>query len=67
MHDSAKIRALREKRRLTQVEAAKLAGMSQQQWANVEGGHTGQTRGISLTTLDKIASALGVKSKDLLK
>ena len=67
MHDSGKIRALREKRGLTQLEVAKLAGMSQQQWANVEGGHTGQTRGISLSTLDKIANALGVKAKDLLK
>lgn len=67
MHDAAKIRAVRERRKLTQADAAAKAGMSQQQWANVEGGHTGGKRGISLATLDKIANALGVKARDLLK
>jgi transcriptional regulator with XRE-family HTH domain len=67
MYDRAKMRTLREKRGLTQEEAAKLADMSQQQWANIEGGHTGRTRGVSLPTLGKVAKALGVKAKDLLK
>lgn len=67
MHDAAKIRAVRGRRKLTQEAAAKLAGMSQQQWANVEGGHVGQVRGVSLATLERIAKALGVKARDLLK
>jgi transcriptional regulator with XRE-family HTH domain len=59
------LRLLREKRGLTQQEAAEKAGMSSRQhWNQIESGRRG---GITLETLDKIAAALGVKAKDLLK
>lgn len=64
MHDSAKIRTLREKRGLTPAEAGELAGMTAHQWNDVE---SGSRASITLATLDKIAKALGVKAKDLLK
>jgi transcriptional regulator with XRE-family HTH domain len=63
--DLEKIEALRHKKNLTQqqaADAARLAG--RQQWnAIVQGRQTGMT----LTTLAKIATALGVKPKDLMK
>ena len=41
-----------------------LAGMTDRQaWSRIERGHTA----ITLDTLEKIATALGVKGKDLLK
>lgn len=67
MVDTAKIKKLREKAKLTQTEAAERAGLSLQHWNNIEGGRAGRTRGLSLPTLDKVAKALGVKAKDLLK
>ena len=67
MVDTAKIKALRERRKLSQTEAAARAGLSPQHWNNIEGGRVGRKRGLSLPTLDKVAAALGVSAKDLLK
>jgi transcriptional regulator with XRE-family HTH domain len=64
MHDSAKIRTLRERRGLTPAEAGELAGMTAQLWNDVE---SGSRASITLTTLEKIAKALAVKANDLLK
>jgi transcriptional regulator with XRE-family HTH domain len=62
--DLEKIKQLREKLGLTQEQAAHRAGFkSRQAWFNIESG--GQSP--SLATLDKIAAALGVKARDLLK
>lgn len=65
MLDTEKVRQLREKRGLTQEDAAKAAGLAnRQQWYLIE---SGQRANITLETLDKMAAALGVKGKDLLK
>lgn len=65
MLDTEKIKALREKLKITQDEAAKRAGFkSRQAWNNIE---SGRQASISLATLDKIAEALGCKARDLLK
>jgi transcriptional regulator with XRE-family HTH domain len=65
MLDCAKMKALREKLELTQEEAAKKAGLKDRmRWNAIE---SGRRASISLATLDKIAKALGVKAKDLLK
>lgn len=63
--DRAKLRELRESRGLTMEQAAKLAGMpNRQRWYDVE---SGRKPNITLDTLDRIAAALGVKARDLLK
>jgi transcriptional regulator with XRE-family HTH domain len=63
--DVDKIKSLREKLGLTQEAAAERAGFqSRQAWNNIESGRQAK---ITLQTLDKIADALGVKAKDLLK
>ena len=67
MHDVERIKTLREQRGLSQSEASKLAGISVQQWNNVESGRVGGKKGVALATLDKMAKALGVKARDLLK
>lgn len=60
------MKSLREKLKLSQGEAAQLAGFkTRQQWSNIERDATGYE--ISMTTLERIAKALGVKAKDLLK
>jgi len=65
MIDTDKIKKLREKLELSQSQAAEKAGLNgRQDWSSVE---TGRRPGITLTTLDKMAKALGVKAKDLLK
>jgi transcriptional regulator with XRE-family HTH domain len=65
MLDTDKMRALREKRGLTQDAAATRAGFkSRQAWNNIESGRHAT---VTLQTLDRIAEALGVKAKDLLK
>jgi transcriptional regulator with XRE-family HTH domain len=62
--DFAKIKRLREDNKLTQDEAARKAGFkSRQAWNNVERGRQSPT----VDTLERIAKALGVKAKDLLK
>jgi transcriptional regulator with XRE-family HTH domain len=63
--DNEKVRELREKMALTLQQAADKAGFAnRQQWHQVE---TGAKANITLDTLDRIAAALGVKAKDLLK
>jgi len=63
--DIAKIKKLREALELNQTEAAQKAGLSNRQfWNQVE---TGQRDNLTVATLEKIAKALGVKAKDLLK
>jgi transcriptional regulator with XRE-family HTH domain len=64
MLNTAKIRALREKRGLTQAAAATAAGFKgRQAWWNIEAGRQGA---ITLATLQKVARVLGVRPKDLL-
>ncbi|HEY1685063.1 MAG TPA: helix-turn-helix transcriptional regulator [Tepidisphaeraceae bacterium] len=59
------IRTRREKLKLTQQGAAKLAGLqSRQVWNDIENG---PRENITIETLEKIARALGVKAKDLLE
>ena len=63
--DITKMRELREKRGLSLAQAAKAAGFAgRQQWHQIE---SGQRTNIELNTLEKIAEALGVKARDLLK
>ena len=65
MVDHGKIRTLREKLKLTQEEAARRAGLTNRQyWNSIE---TAQRKNLTVETLEKVAKALGVKAKDLLK
>ena len=60
-----KIRSLREANGLSQEGAANKAGLSgRARWSEVE---SGRLTNITMDTLSKIAKALGVKAKDLLK
>lgn len=61
--DFAKIKALRIARGLTQERAAVLAGFgTRQRWNDIE---SGRKSGVTVTTLDRIAKALGTTVKDL--
>jgi transcriptional regulator with XRE-family HTH domain len=63
--DLERLRELREKKGWTQAQAAEKAGLSgAQQWSDIE---RGRYPGLSLTTLGRLAAALGVKPKSLLK
>jgi transcriptional regulator with XRE-family HTH domain len=63
--DRKKIRELREALGLSQVDAAKRAGFLRSQfWSDIE---SGRRSGITLKTLDKLAKALNVHPRDLLK
>lgn len=64
--DCAKIRQLREALGLSQDQAAAKAGFvaGRQYWYNIESGNR---TNIKIDTLERIAAALGVKAKDLLK
>lgn len=63
--DTIRIRELREKLGLSQEQAAQRAGLAgRQYWNRIE---TGRQKGLTLETLERIAGALGVKAKDLLK
>jgi transcriptional regulator with XRE-family HTH domain len=65
MLDVKKIQSLREKAGMSQAEAARKAGLTgRQHWHDIE---SGRKASMTLTTLDKIAKALGVKAKELLK
>lgn len=65
MLDTEKVKKLREKLGLSQDEAAQRAGLAnRQQWYLIE---SGQRANITMETLGKIAAALGVKAKDLLR
>ncbi|HEY7115128.1 MAG TPA: helix-turn-helix transcriptional regulator [Tepidisphaeraceae bacterium] len=62
--DYGKIRALRDKLGLSQKQAAERAGLNTAQaWNNYECGR----REPRIAVLEKIATALGVKARDLLK
>lgn len=61
-----KIRSLREKKGISQRDAAQLAGITFQKWNELERGRVNQSRGMTVKMLRKIAHALGVKPGDLL-
>ncbi len=63
--DAKKLRDMRTAAKLTQAEAAERAGLTGKQvWSDLE---QGRRSNITLETLERIAAALGVKAKDLLK
>jgi transcriptional regulator with XRE-family HTH domain len=63
--DVEKVKALRMKCGLSLDAAARAAGFTnRQRWFEIE---SGAKTNITLETLDKLARALGVKAKDLLK
>jgi DNA-binding XRE family transcriptional regulator len=63
--DTHKIRRLRESLDLTMEEAAKRAKLADRQtWYQIE---TGRRSNLTLSVLENVAAALGVKAKDLLK
>lgn len=65
--DTDKMRELREKLGLSMEEAARRAGFaSRQRWYEIEAGRGSRTN-VKIETLNRIAAALGVKAKDLLK
>jgi transcriptional regulator with XRE-family HTH domain len=65
MLDTEKLRQVREGKALSQADAASLAGFkSRQAWSKIESGDGTE---LTLATLNRIAVALGVKAKDLLK
>ena len=64
MLDTAKVKALREKRGLTQEEAARRAGLpGRARWNDIE---SGRKANVTIQTLDAIAEALGVQPAELL-
>jgi DNA-binding Xre family transcriptional regulator len=63
--DHEKIRQLRIAKEMTHEQAAKAAGLrSRQQWFLIE---TGKYPDVRVSTLEKIAKALGCKPAELLK
>jgi transcriptional regulator with XRE-family HTH domain len=63
--DHKKIRAIRRQKDITQEKAAKLAGLpSRQAWHQIESGRSDDMK---VSTLERIAKALGVQPSDLLK
>lgn len=63
--NTEKMKSLRIKRGLTMTEAATAAGLgNRQRWYEIESGR--QTN-VTIDTLNRIAAALGVSAKDLLK
>jgi transcriptional regulator with XRE-family HTH domain len=65
MLDTEKMKSLRLKHGMTQSEAATLAKLgSYQRWNDIE---SGRRSSITLVTLSRIACALQVKAKALLK
>lgn len=61
--DPEKIKAAREKRKLTQAEAAERAKMPRPHWSRVE---SGERTDPNLSTAERIADALGVPLAKLL-
>jgi transcriptional regulator with XRE-family HTH domain len=65
MLDLAKVKALRTKAELTQEQAAARAGLgTRQSWNAIE---SGRKANVTLEVLDRVAKALGVRSRELLK
>jgi DNA-binding XRE family transcriptional regulator len=62
--DVEKIRAVRTRLGLTQEAAAEAAGIgNRQKWSDIEAGRTD----VRVSTLDRLAKALGVRPAELLK
>lgn len=61
--DRAKMRELRERREITQTQAASKAGMTVSRWSDIE---TGRKSNVTIETLSTIAAALGVDARELL-
>ena len=61
--DGAKLRRLRRERALSQQDVEWAAGVSQATLSDLEGGK----RGARASTLRKLAKALGVEPKELMK
>ena len=63
--DIEKLKSLRERKGLTQEQCAQAAGFtSRQHWGNIE---SGRNANVTIEMLDRIAKALGVSAKSLLK
>jgi transcriptional regulator with XRE-family HTH domain len=60
---AAKLKAIRERRKLTQEQLAEKAGISRPYLARLETAKQDPT----LSTIEKLAKALGVKVADLVK
>ena len=69
MLDTAKVKQWREAKGLTQGRAARLAGFGggKRRWKEIETGQPPTKRGVSLTTVSKVAKALGVRPTDIIK
>lgn len=61
--DPSKVASLRHKRKLTQSEAARRAGMAQSNWARIENGERVNP---SVSIAQRMAAALGCKVDTLL-
>jgi transcriptional regulator with XRE-family HTH domain len=64
MLNHEEMRRLREDKGWTQSQAAELAGMTQPMWARME---TGERPDPKVSTVERIAQALGVSVNNLLK
>lgn len=63
--DTDKIRQLRQAKEWTQEQAAQRAGLrGPARWNDIE---SGRRINVTIDTLERIAKALGVKARDLLK
>jgi transcriptional regulator with XRE-family HTH domain len=63
--DTGKMKALREKLKFTQEQAAKRAKLgTRQRWNDIE---SGRRASVTLDTITRIAAALGVHARELLK
>ena len=61
--DGAKLRRLRRERALSQQDVERITGLAQATLSDLEGGK----RGARASTLRKLAEALGVEPKELMK
>src|SRR5438093_3361404 len=61
-HLAANVRLLRDARRLTQQQLARLSGMPRATWSNLESGSANPT----LAVLHRVASALQVSIEELI-
>lgn len=59
-----RLQELRERRKLSQAELARRSGVSQATISRIEAG---MTKGVDLATLERLADALGVSPRSLLR
>lgn len=59
-----RLQELRERRKLSQAELARRSGVSQATVSRIEAG---MTKGVDLATLERLADALGVSPRSLLR